>query len=146
MTMTTIKLFAAALLISIGSIANAQTGEKDAKACADMTKARMELLNTELKLDKDQQAKVHELLTKNEESLMGMRGHCEMMDAKAMKQDEVTYASITEVLNADQKEKMKELQSSGKLGSCGKEGAKGCCAGKKGAGKLEKSTKGAAAE
>jgi hypothetical protein len=34
------------------------------------------------------------LLAKNEESVMGMRGHCEMMDAKAKEQDATTYASI----------------------------------------------------
>ncbi|MFZ1616221.1 MAG: hypothetical protein WAT41_02590 [Flavobacteriales bacterium] len=136
--MRTFKLFAAALLIGVASMANAQSTDKEsAKACADMTKAKVEMLTKELNLDKDQTVKVNELLTKNEESLMGMRGHCETMDAKAKKQDDATYASIAEVLNPDQQKKMKDLQSSGKLDSCGKDGGKGCCAGKKGSAKAE---------
>jgi hypothetical protein len=102
-----------------------------------MAKAKAEMLTKELALTDDQSAKVSELLMKNEESLMGMRGHCEVMDAKAKKQDEATYASISEILKKDQKTKLEELQASGKLESCGKEGGKGCCAGKKGA-KTEK--------
>ncbi len=129
--MTTFKLFAAALLIGTASLAHAQSGNKDREACAEMTKARTELLTKELALDKDQAAKVHELLARNEESLIGMRGHCEMMDAKAKKQDESTYASIAELLNPEQQKKMEGLKSSGKLDNCGKESGKGCCAGKK---------------
>jgi Spy/CpxP family protein refolding chaperone len=137
-TMTTIKLFAAALLIGVASFANAQSTEAEtAKACADMTKAKVELLTKELNLDKDQTAKANDLLAKNEESLMGMRGHCETMDAKAKEQDKATYASIAEMLNPEQQKKMQELQASGKLESCGKEGGKGCCAGKKGSAKAE---------
>ncbi|HQV37387.1 MAG: hypothetical protein IPL81_05890 [Flavobacteriales bacterium] len=135
--MRTFKLFAAALLISVASLASAQSEKETAKACADMAKAKAEMLTKELALTDDQSAKVSELLMKNEESLMGMRGHCEVMDAKAKKQDEATYASISEILKKDQKTKLEELQASGKLESCGKEGGKGCCAGKKGA-KTEK--------
>lgn len=130
-------MFAAALLISVASLASAQSEKETAKACADMAKAKAEMLTKELALTDDQSAKVSELLMKNEESLMGMRGHCEVMDAKAKKQDEATYASISEILKKDQKTKLEELQASGKLESCGKEGGKGCCAGKKGA-KTEK--------
>ncbi len=137
MPMRTFKLFAAALLISVASLASAQSEKETAKACADMAKAKAEMLTKELALTDDQSAKVSELLMKNEESLMGMRGHCEVMDAKAKKQDEATYASISEILKKDQKTKLEELQASGKLESCGKEGGKGCCAGKKGA-KTEK--------
>lgn len=133
--MKTIKLFTAALLIGMATLANAQSEKDQAKACMDMAKAKSELLTKELALDKDQAAKVQDLLVKNEESLMGTRGHCEMMDAKAKKQDEATYASINELLNPKQQERMKELQSSGKLDSCGKEGGKGCCAGGKGSAK-----------
>ncbi|MBK6409452.1 MAG: hypothetical protein IPF78_07105 [Flavobacteriales bacterium] len=135
--MRTFKLFAAALLIGVASLASAQSEKETAKACADMAKAKAEMLTKELALTDDQSAKVSELLMKNEESLMGMRGHCEVMDAKAKKQDEATYASISEILKKDQKTKLEELQASGKLESCGKEGGKGCCAGKKGA-KTEK--------
>ena len=135
--MRTFKLFAAALLISVASLASAQSEKETAKACADMAKAKAEMLTKELALTDDQSAKVSELLMKNEESLMGMRGHCEVMDEKAKKQDEATYASISEILKKDQKTKLEELQASGKLESCGKEGGKGCCAGKKGA-KTEK--------
>jgi len=130
MPMRTIKLFTAALLISMAGMAAAQS-DKDAKACAEMAKARGELLTKELNLNDAQAAKVHDLLAKNEESLTGMRGHCEMMDAKAKKQDEATYASINELLDAKQQARFKELRSSGKLEACGKEGGKGCCAGKK---------------
>ncbi len=137
--MRTFKLFAAALLISVASLASAQSEKETAKACADMAKAKAEMLTKELALTEDQSAKVSELLMKNEESLMGMRGHCEVMDAKAKKQDEATYASISEILKKDQKTKLEELQASGKLDNCGKEGGKGCCAGKKGA-KTEKGT------
>jgi hypothetical protein len=133
MPMKTFKLFAAALLISVASLASAQSDKETAKACADMAKAKAEMLTKELALNEEQAAKVNELLTKNEESLMGMRGHCEMMDAKAKKQDEATYASINELLDPKQQKQMAELQSSGKLEACGKEGGKGCCAGKKGA-------------
>ncbi|MBS1568029.1 MAG: hypothetical protein JST45_01170 [Bacteroidetes bacterium] len=129
--MRTIKLIAAALLISAAGMATAQKDLKAEQACAEMTKARTELLTKELALDKDQAAKVHELLAKNEKELEGMRGHCEMMDAKAKKADEGTYASIGELLNPEQKEKMADLVKSGKLDACGKEGEKGCCAGKK---------------
>lgn len=129
--MRTFKLFAAALLISVASLASAQSDKDGAKACADMAKAKAEMLTKELALNDDQSAKVNELLTKNEESLMGMRGHCEVMDAKAKKQDEATYASISEILKDDQKAKFEKLQTSGKLESCGKEGGKGCCSGKK---------------
>jgi hypothetical protein len=128
--MRTIKLIAAALLISAASVATAQTDVKAEKACAEMTKAKTELLTKELALDKDQAAKVQDLLATNEKNLMGMRGHCETMDAKAMKADETTYASITELLNPEQKEKMAELVKSGKLDACGKEAGKSCCAGK----------------
>ena len=129
--MRTFKLFAAALLISVASLASAQSDKDNAKACADMAKAKAEMLTKELALNDQQAAKVSELLTKNEESLMGMRGHCEMMDAKAKKQDEATYASINELLDPKQQKQMSELQSSGKLDACGKDGGKGCCAGKK---------------
>lgn len=137
MPMRTLKLIAAALLISAATAVHAQSDQAAAKACADMAKARSEMLTKELALDKDQAAKVNELLLKNEESLMGMRGHCEVMDAKAKKQDEATYASINEVLKADQQKQFEKLKASGKLDSCGKEGGKGCCAGKKDA-KAEK--------
>lgn len=129
--MKTLKLLAAALLIGTASLANAQSDAKSEKVCAEMTKARTELLTKELALDKDQAVKVQDLLAKNEKELEGMRGHCEMMDAKAKKADESTYASIGELLNPEQKEKMADLVKSGKLDSCGKEGEKGCCAGKK---------------
>lgn len=129
--MTTLKIFAAALLISIGSLANAQSEAMDAKACADMAKAKAELITKELALNNEQAAKVNAMLAKNEESLVGMRGHCEMMDAKAKKQDAETYASIAEMLGADQQEKFKALQESGKLEACGKKDGKSCCAGKK---------------
>ena len=138
--MRTFKLFAAALLISVASLASAQSDKETDKACADMAKAKAEMLTKELALNDEQAAKVSELLTKNEESLMGMRGHCEMMDAKAKKQDEATYASINELLDAKQQKQMTELQSSGKLDACGKDGGKGCCAGKKDA-KATKATK-----
>lgn len=131
MPMRTFKLFAAALLICAASLASAQSDKETAKACADMAQAKAEMLTKELSLNKEQSAKVSELLARNEESLMGMRGHCEVMDAKAKKQDEATYASITELLKDDQKAKMEKLQASGKLENCGKEGGKGCCAGKK---------------
>ena len=130
-------MIAAVLLISVACLRGAQPKKETAKACADMAKAKAEMLTKELALTDDQSAKVSELLMKNEESLMGMRGHCEVMDAKAKKQDEATYASISEILKKDQKTKLEELQASGKLESCGKEGGKGCCAGKKGA-KTEK--------
>lgn len=136
MPMRTIKIFTAALLISVASVATAQTN-KDTKACADMAKAKAELLTKELALNDDQSAKVHDMLAKNEESLMGMRGHCEMMEAKAKKQDEATYASINGMLDEKQQVRFKELQASGKLESCGKEGGKGCCAGGKKADKAQ---------
>lgn len=127
--MKTIKLFAAAMLISVASVAAAQS-DKDAKACADMAKAKAELLTKELSLSTEQAAKVNDLLTNNEKELVGMRGHCEMMDAKAKKADEVTYASINELLDEKQQARFKEVRASGKLESCGKEGGKSCCAGK----------------
>ncbi len=139
MPMRTFKLFAAALLISVATLASAQSDKEGGKACADMAKAKAEMLTKELALTDDQSAKVSDLLMKNEESLMGMRGHCEVMDAKAKKQDEATYASISELLKDDQKAKMEKLQASGKLDSCGKEGGKGCCSGKKD-GKAQKET------
>ena len=129
--MRTLKLFAAALLISAASLASAQSDKDANKACADMAKAKAEMLTKELTLNDDQAAKVSDLLVKNEESLMGMRGHCEMMDAKAKKQDDATYASISDILKDDQKAKLEELKASGKLENCGKEGGKGCCAGMK---------------
>lgn len=129
--MKTFKLFAAALLISVAATASAQSDKAAAQACADMAKAKAELLTKELALNGEQSAKVHELLAKNEESLIGMRGHCATMDAKAKKADEATYASIHELLAPKQQEIMKELQASGKLEACGKEGGKGCCSGKK---------------
>ena len=135
--MRTFKLFAAALLISVATVANAQSEDETAKACADMTKAKVELMTKELSLNKEQAAKVYELLADNEKSLVGMRGHCEMMDAKAKKQDKATYASIAEILSPKQQQKFNALQGSGKLEACGKEGGKGCCAGKKGGAKSE---------
>lgn len=145
--MRTFKLIAAALLIGAAPLAHAQSStlknaeastlkaaetERDAaKACADMARAKATLLTKELALNEEQAAKVSALLLKNEESLVGMRGHCEVMDAKAKKQDEATYASIRELLGPEQQEKMAELQASGKLEACGKEGGKACCAGKK---------------
>lgn len=131
--MKTLKLFAAALLIGVAAMANAQSDKATAEACANMAKAKAELLTKELSLSADQSTKVHELLAKNEENVMGMRGHCEMMDAKAKEQDATTYASINGLLDAKQQEQMKALQASGKLEMCGKEGGKGCCSGKKGA-------------
>ncbi|MGB6046637.1 MAG: hypothetical protein WBG34_03465 [Flavobacteriales bacterium] len=129
--MRTFKLFAAALLISVASLASAQSDKETAQACADVAKAKAEMLTKELALNDEQAAKVSDLLMKNEESLMGMRGHCEVMDAKAKKQDEATYASINEILDPKQQKQMAELQSSGKLDACGKKDGKGCCAGKK---------------
>lgn len=119
-------MFAVALLISVAGMASAQT---DAQACKDMAKAKGDLITKELALSKEQSAKVHELLAKNEDDLVGMRGHCAVMDAKAKKADEATYASIGELLDAKQQEKFADLRSSGKLELCGKEGGKGCCAG-----------------
>lgn len=127
--MRTIKLFAAAVLISVASVAAAQS-DKDAKACADMAKAKAELLTKELALNTEQAAKVNDLLATNEKELVGMRGHCEMMDAKAKKADEATYASINELLDAKQQARFQEVRASGKLESYGKEGGKSCCAGK----------------
>lgn len=138
--MKTLKLLAAVLLIGTASLANAQSDLKAEQACAEMVKARTELLTNELALDKDQAAKVHEMLAKNEKEMEGMRGHCEMMDAKAKQADDKTYASINELLNPEQKEKMADLVKSGKLDSCGKEGGKGCCAGKKMGAKAEAKT------
>ncbi len=129
MTMRTIKLFAAAVLISMASVAAAQS-DKDAKACADMAKAKAELLTKELALSTEQATKVNDLLANNEKELVGMRGHCEMMDAKAKKADEATYASINDILDATQQARFKEVRASGKLESCGKEGGKSCCSGK----------------
>lgn len=129
--MKTLKLLAAALLIGSASLATAQSDLKAEQSCAEMVKARTVLLTKELALDKDQSAKVQELLAKNEKELEGMRGHCESMDAKAKQADDKAYASINEVLNPEQQEKMAELVKSGKLDSCGKEGGKACCAGKK---------------
>lgn len=126
--MRTIKLLTAALLIGAASLASAQDGHAD-KACANMVKAKAELMTKELALSPEQAAKVHDILLKNEENVV--RGHCEAMDAKAKKADESAYASINELLDGKQKERMKELQASGKLESCGKDGGKGCCAGKK---------------
>ncbi len=136
--MRTLKLLAATLLMATATFTHAQTDRDAAKACAEMTHARTELLTKELALNEGQATKVHELLAKNEKELEGMRGHCEMMDAKAMKADETTYASITELLNPEQKEKMQELIKSGKLAACGKGSAKACCAGKKEGSKAEK--------
>ncbi len=129
--MRTIKLFTAALLLGIACTASAQSDKDAAKSCANMAKARAELMTKELALNEDQAAKVHDLLMKNEENLVGMRGHCEMMEAKAKKADEATYASITEMLDEKQQSRMKELIASGKLEACGKEEGKGCCSGKK---------------
>ena len=131
--MRTLKLIAAVLLISAATAVHAQTDQDAAKTCADMTKAQTEMLTKELALDKDQAAKVNELLMENAKSKMAMSGHDEKMDTKAMKQDEATYASIKEVLKDDQQAKFDKLKASGKLDSCGKEGGKGCCAGKQGA-------------
>lgn len=133
--MRTMKLFAAALLISVAGVASAQS---DAKACADMAKAKAELITKELKLNDEQAAKVEALLVKNEENLVGMRGHCEVMDAKAKKADEATYASINDMLDPKQQELFQNLRDSGKLEQCGKEGGKGCCAGGKDAKKTGK--------
>ncbi len=129
--MRTIKLFTAALLLGIACTASAQSDKDAAKSCANMAKARAELMTKELALNEEQSAKVHDMLLKNEENLVGMRGHCEMMDAKAKKADEATYASITEMLDEKQQVRMKELIASGKLESCVKEEGKGCCSGKK---------------
>lgn len=123
------KLFAAALLISVASVASAQAG-MDAKACADMAKAKSAMLTKELALNDKQAEQVDALLMKNEEKLMGMRGHCEVMDAKAKKADESAYASINELLDEKQQKRFAELRESGELENCGKAGGKGCCAGK----------------
>src|SRR5690606_2730596 len=147
MPMRTFKLVAAALLIGAASMASAQSSTlksaqtsdlkraeatKDApKACTDMAKAKAELLTKELALNEEQAAKVSALLLRNEESLAGMRGHCEMMDARAKKQDEATYASIREMLDANQQEQMSGLETPGKLDAVSKGGGKACCASKK---------------
>lgn len=144
--MRTFKLVVAALLIGAASMASAQStttrsaqssglksataSKEEAKACTEMAKARAELLTKELALNEEQAAKVSAILLRNEESLAGMRGHCEKMDAKAKKQDEATYASIREMLDAKQQEQMTELEASGKLDACGKKDGKACCAGK----------------
>jgi hypothetical protein len=135
--MKTFKLIAAALLISAATTVSAQSEAASKEACQNMVKARMELLTKELALDRDQTAKVQELLARNEESLTGMRGHCEMMDAKAKKQDEATYASINNLLTKKQQRKFERLQKDGKLDACGKEGGKGCCSGMKAGAKAE---------
>ncbi|MCO6483475.1 MAG: hypothetical protein J5I62_11865 [Flavobacteriales bacterium] len=135
--MRTMKLFAAALLIGVATTASAQCGGHADKACADMAKAKADLLTKELALDEGQAAQVQALLAKNEENVAGMRGHCEVMDAKAKKADESTYASINELLDEKQQKRFEELRGSGKLEACGKEGGKGCCAGKKGEAKMK---------
>lgn len=128
--MRTIKLLVAGLLIGMASTSFAQTDSR-ADACAHMAKAKAALLTTELALDTGQAAKVHALIAKNEESLVGIRGHCAVMDAKAKKQDEATYASINELLDREQQQRFEALRTSGKLEACGKADGKGCCAGKK---------------
>lgn len=82
-------------------------------------------------MDSDQAMKVHALLLKNEQEVSTMRGHCEMMDAKAVKKDDATYASIEEVLTHKQKKSLKKLRDSGSLDACHEKGGKGCCSGKK---------------
>ena len=69
--MRTFKLFAAALLISVASLASAQSEKETAKACADMAKAKAEMLTKELALTDDQSAKVSERLENHGKRVRG---------------------------------------------------------------------------